>query len=124
MVIARRCALALGCPNSRDRMTRTKKAALWLALNALGAAAYLAVASLGWVEPALADLPEAHGGGAAFVWFLSAVPVILVFAALNLAVLAWALGAWRKVGSWPFSKLAWLILPLWLCAAIVDFAHH
>jgi hypothetical protein len=105
-------------------MTRTKKAALWLAVNALGAIVYLTVASPAWVEPALADLPEAHGGGAAFVWFLSVVPVVLGFVVLDVVVLAWAFRARRKAGNWPFTNLAWLILPLWCCAMIVDLARH
>jgi hypothetical protein len=105
-------------------MTQTKKASLWLALNTLGAAAYLAIASLAWVEPPFAKLPEAHGGGAAFVWFLGAVPIISAFIVLDVAVLAWALSTRRKGASWPFAKLAWLIPLLWLCAMVVDFAHH
>jgi hypothetical protein len=71
-------------------MIRHPKTAGWLALNVIGAAAYIRVASRSWVEPELANVPEAHGGGAAFVWFLGAAPILFAFLVLNLGVVAWA----------------------------------
>jgi hypothetical protein len=105
-------------------MIRHPKTAGWLALNVIGAAAYIRVASRSWVEPELANVPEAHGGGAAFVWFLGAAPILFAFLVLNLGVVAWAFSQRRRGTEWPLSKLAGLVPVLWLGVVIVDFAHH
>lgn len=101
-------------------MTPHRTAALWLALNGLAAVAYLRLASLAWVEPELAAIPEAHGGGAAVVWALGALPFFLACMGLNLSGLAWAArGRLRHT-----SRLAWLVPAVWLAALVIDFSRH
>lgn len=54
----------------------------YLILNVMGALLFLAVASKTWIEPEVADIPGASGG-AGIVWFLSAVPIFVLFVLLD-----------------------------------------
>ena len=98
-------------------------AIVWLAVNAFGAGAFLIVASTSWIEPELAHIPGA-GGGAAFVWFFTAVPIFLLVVLLNIGILMWALIIRRKQGWWPISKFLWVSLLIWLIVLVVDKMHH
>ena len=62
----------------------------WMLINLVGIAAFLGVASLSWVEPEVAG-PPGTNLGAAFVWVITAVPILLVFALYNLLWLALSL---------------------------------
>jgi hypothetical protein len=104
-------------------MTRYRFALVWLAANAAVAVAYLLIAAMSWTEPEVRDVPGASGG-APIIWGLTAVPLFLLATSGNLAVCAWA---WRRHsmnGRWPAAPLAWLIPLVWVCAVVVDFAHH
>lgn len=105
-------------------MTRRQQTGLWIALNVLGAAVYLLVASRAWSESALATLTDADMAGNAFVWFLTAVPIVAAFGLLNLGTLTWAVVKRRADRRWPFSSAVWLVPLVWVGAVIVDFAHH
>ena len=98
-------------------------AIVWLAINAFGAGVFLIVASTSWIEPELAHIPGA-GGGAAFVWFSTAVPIFFFFVLLNIGVLMWPSILRRKQAWWPSSKLFWASLPIWLIVLVVDNMHH
>lgn len=91
--------------------------------NAIGAAAFLIVAAISWTEPELRDIPGASGGSP-FVWFFTAIPIVLLFMLLNGVVVLWAYLVRRKRGVWPVSKFLWLSLPVWLLALVIDSAHH
>ena len=101
-------------------MTRSQRTALWVALNAAGAVAYLYFASEVWPPAALRGLPEAHAGGDAFVWFLEAVPFVLACAVLNLVLLAWGAVGRLRSGTWRFVWWAWIIPVLWVAACSID----
>jgi hypothetical protein len=88
-----------------------------------GAAIFLAVASISWIEPKLAKVPGASGG-AGIVWGLSALPVFAVCTLLNLGALAWACMARRRQGAWPVSSLAWVSVFVWLAALALDNSRH
>ena len=89
-----------------------------LALNVLGAIAYVMGASHGW------RIPEEHGmipvSGEPFVWFAGILPVIAIFLPLNFA---WGLGILLRRRWW--SGRFWLFsAAIWLVAVVIDFAHH
>jgi hypothetical protein len=99
-------------------------AVAWLFVNALGAGVFLFVASASWIEPELASIPGASGG-AGVRWFVTAVPILVLFALIDLGVLTWASTIRVKQGVWPISlRLFLLSVPLWLCALVVDNLHH
>jgi len=97
--------------------------AWWLLANVVVAGAFLGVASFSWIEPELADYPGASGG-AAVVWFMTAVPLLLVSGIGNLGVLAWGGVRRHRAGAWPFGVGAWLIPLIWLAVLLLDNSRH
>jgi hypothetical protein len=89
-----------------------------LALNAIGAVAYVFRASPSWA------IPEERGlhsiTGEPFIWFIGVLPVVAIFFVLNLAwgALIVARRQWRSGRFWLLAAVVWLI------AVLVDFAHH
>jgi hypothetical protein len=67
------------------QMTKRRLAYAWLAANLIGMGTYLFLASVLWVAPK--DQGTPGGPGDAFVWFLTVVPVMLLFAVVNLIAL-------------------------------------
>ena len=94
----------------------------WMAVNLAGIAVFLTAASLSWIEPELANVPGASGGDA-YVWFVMAVPVLVLFIMANLAWLAASLGshASNKPMSLVFGAL---IFACWIAAYLFDNLHH
>jgi hypothetical protein len=91
-----------------------------LALNAIGAGAYVLLASRAWVIPQECEAGIHTTTGEPFVWFYSIAPVIAVFFLLNLA---WGTVILRR-GEWKTGRM-WLAgAAIWVVAAIVDFSHH
>jgi hypothetical protein len=87
-----------------------------LVLNFVGAVVYVWAASRGWVRPEEREFVT----GEPFIWFLSVFPVCVFFFVLNLTwgVFILARQQWR-IG------ILWLVLiPIWLVALAIDFAHH
>jgi hypothetical protein len=103
--------------------SRSVRTAWWLSANAAAACAFLAVASLWWIEPELADIPGASGG-AGVLWFMTAVPIFVVSSVGNFCTFGWALLRRRSAGNWPFGLGAWLIPLLWLAVIIFDSSRH
>ena len=95
---------------------------IWIAVNLAGIAAFLIAASRSWIEPELTNIPGASGGDA-YVWLVTAVPVLVVFAIGNLAWLATLLGshASNKRMSVAFGTL---IFASWIAAYLFDHLHH
>lgn len=98
--------------------SRPRMSIVLLGLNAVGAVIYLARTSPSWA------IPQEHGmvpiTGEPFVWFVGAFPICLGFFLLNFiwGVFIVSDRQWR-------SRLYWLlILPVWLAAIVIDFAHH
>jgi len=83
----------------------------------MGAAVYVYRASSSWAIPEERGLSATTG--APFTWFLSVMPIIVLFLALNAI---WGLFLrrqhWRTGSFWLLSAMCWLI------AIVVDFAHH
>ena len=105
-------------------MTRTRGTVLWVAGNAIGALGYLYLASWLWPEPELRGTEFAISPGDPLVWFLGALPALLLCAAANLVVVVeWRLAGRRPGGGWRPSRLAWLIPLVWLVACGIDRAH-
>ena len=61
----------------------------WIATNALGAVAFIYSASKTWLEPELRGENVARGGDA-FVWFLSALPILLLFVITDIVWVSFA----------------------------------
>lgn len=94
--------------------TARRWAVVLLALNFVGAVVYVRTASHGWVRPGESV------SGEPFIWFASVLPVCVVFFVLNLTWGAFVLA--RK--QWRIG-IFWLVLiPIWLVAVAIDFAHH
>lgn len=110
--------------NSSQKNSCFKVRTAWyLAANIVGACIFLLLASRSWVGPELANTPGASGGDA-FVWFFTAVPILLLFVLFNIAVFVWAGIARHRQHQWPLSWLSWLSVAIWLSAVFVDNAHH
>jgi hypothetical protein len=80
-------------------------------------------ASCCWIEPELKDVPGASGG-AAFVWALGPLPILVAF---MLADFGWA--AVVEIRSSPGRRLKPLAIPLlvivgWAVAFVFDGLHH
>lgn len=92
--------------------------------NVVAVVIYLIAASVGWVEPEVADVPGAAGGGA-LVWFLLAVPVVLLSLLGNLGCLVLTIIHRYRKGQWRFFWWAWFaVLALWCMAVAFDFSRH
>jgi hypothetical protein len=96
---------------------------LFVVVNTIGSVLYLFAASSGWVEPEVADIPGAAGGGA-LVWFLVAVPVFLVFFLGNIGVFVWSCVHRYRRGAWFLSRWGLLVPLIWLLAVVLDFSRH
>lgn len=106
-----------------DTLHQRRNTIAWVAANVVAVAFFLAMAAFSWIEPELAEVPGASGG-AALVWFTTAVPIALAALILNLGVLAWVLVRRSRQGRWPVSRVAWLSVLLWVCALAVDNLRH
>jgi hypothetical protein len=97
----------------------------WLIImNAVGALAYLGVASrLWWIEPGLADIPGASGG-AALIWFQVSVCFFTTFLALNYAALLRHLFVLIKKNGQRLSLSAPSTPAIWTLAVWIDYRHH
>ena len=95
----------------------------WVIFNLIGIGLFLKIASLSWIEPELANEPGASAGDA-FVWFLTAVPLLALFALGHLIAACAALTkSWRGRKAQP----GLILLPtiaLWIGAAWFDNLHH
>ncbi len=95
----------------------------WLVVNVIGVVLYLLGASNGWVEPELAEIPGAAGGGA-IIWFLFAVPTFLLFALINSGAILWSSIRRYRNGWWPMTKWVWFVPVIWFLAVWLDFSRH
>ncbi len=109
--------------DSRVDMSRRKTALIWVLANVLAAVVFVGVASFTWIEPELADVPGANGG-AAFVWFMSAVPIVVLSLVLNVGAVAWALAYRRQNAEWPATAFAWVSALVWVAALLLDNSRH
>ena len=98
------------------------RSAIWITINALGMAVFLASASRFWIEPELAAI-DGPSIGTAISWAFESLPIALVFI---LADLGWlAVSLWHAVRKLPDSRLAaMLILYAWIALLFFDRAHH
>ena len=91
-----------------------------LALNAVGASAYVFLASHAWVIRQECEAGIHTTSGEPFVWFSSIAPVIAVFLLLNLT---WgfmiSMHRQGKTGRFWLASAA-----IWAIAAVIDFSHH
>lgn len=89
-----------------------------LVTNFIGAALYVFMSSSAWA------IPEEHGlvpiSGEPFVWAIAVFPIWGLFILLNLIWGAFIIA--RK--KWWGGRFWLLTIPIWLVAAIIDFAHH
>ncbi len=91
---------------------------IWLASNLVGMGAYLFLASVLWVRPEYQGTPG--GPGDAFVWLLTIVPVLLLFATVNLAALVRVIIEYRRAKSL-VPVLLWIIVcSVWLNVILLD----
>ncbi len=97
-----------------------RRSSLWVALNVVGMAAYLKLASALWVLPGEEGTPG--GPGDAFYWLFLLVPVLAVFLLFNLVALFFVVRRSRASGS-TVPLTVWLtVAALWV--ATVAFDYH
>jgi hypothetical protein len=91
-----------------------------LAVNAIGAITYVVMASRGWAIPQERAAGIYSVTGEPFVWFMAILPIVVVFAVLNIA---WAaLIVIRR--DWSIGRLWLCAAAIWVIAIGIDFAHH
>jgi hypothetical protein len=78
----------------------------WLVANVIGAAAYVWLSSWTWLEPELRG-KDVGSAGAAMVWAMSALPVLVGFALVDLV---WLI---RRLRSGQSLQPILLAAPLW-----------
>ncbi len=97
-------------------------------LNIIGVIVYLLFATQGWIEPELADVPGAIGGGA-IVWGLTALPTLLAFIVIDVLWLIFECVAYLTRKTWRLG-LAFFVIPavvvplVWAIAVHIDYSHH
>lgn len=104
-------------------LSPVSRTSIFVVVNIIGCALYLVAASFGWVEPEVAEIPGASGGGA-LVWFLFAVPIFLLFFLGNIGVFVWSCVQRYMRGAWFLSKWSMVVPFIWLLAVFVDFSRH
>jgi hypothetical protein len=98
-----------------------RRRTLWLALNVLGMAVYLKLASALWVRHGEEGTPG--GPGDAFYWLLILVPVLAVFATLNSIALTAIVRRPRALGRRVALALWLAVAGLWVGAVVIDQLH-
>ena len=106
--------------SSFNAISRTR---MFVLVNTIGSILYLVTASSSWVEPEVANIPGARGGGA-LVWFLFVVPIFLLFFLGNIGVFIWSCVQRYRRGAWFLSKWGLLVPLIWLLAIVLDFSRH
>ncbi len=96
---------------------------VFLAINAVGIALFLLVASAFWSELEVGDIPGASLGNA-FGWFVFAVPIAVIFLFCDLLWLVLA----AIEADWPdrlrYVVISLAVLATWAAAYAFDNAHH
>ena len=91
-----------------------------LVANVSGAILYVFAASRGgWAIPAERAAGIYTTTGEPFIWFLSILPIVAIFLAINTA---WAVILSRR--QWSGGRFWLLAAVVWLRAVVIDFAHH
>jgi hypothetical protein len=105
---------------SNENNLRKSWPLLLLALNAIGATAYVVLASHAWVIPQECEAGIHTTTGEPFVWFSSIATVVSVFFLLNLA--SWF--AILRIRQWNAGRMWLELAAIWAVALVVDFSHH
>ena len=98
-----------------------RAAKLWVAANIVGAAAFLRLAAITWIEPELRHEQVARGGDAV-VWASTALPVLISFLVLNLLWATRVLVKVAKTGALRTAAPIALMGLVWLGAILLDVA--
>jgi hypothetical protein len=102
----------------RFQIARRKDAILFVA-NVLGIFAYLWLGSWTWTPPQERAL-QVDTPGDAFVWALSALPVLAMFFVLNIG---WGLIVLIRQ-QWKSGRAWFLVAMIWFIALAIDRAHR
>jgi hypothetical protein len=95
-----------------------------IVLNVSLAVGYLVIGSNAWwMEPELADVPGASGGGP-FVWFVTSLWALGLLVLINGAAGLFQLYMYLKRKEGKFGWAVLLIPVLWAATVIIDFSHH
>lgn len=93
---------------------------IMLILNGMGAVLYLWWASHAWAIPQERAMGIHSITGEPLVWAIGVFPIWAVFLLLN-AIWGVLILRWRQ---WSSGRLWLLLVPIWLIAVVIDFAHH
>jgi hypothetical protein len=95
----------------------------WVIPNLIGMALFLWFASRTWLEPKLRGVAEASAGDA-FVWGVTAFPILAVFIIVNAVWLIRLVYQGLKTKRWLTMWAFALISVLWLTAFMLDGLQH
>ena len=91
-----------------------------LGLNAIGAGAYVLLASRAWVIRQECEAGLNSITGEPIVWFISIAPVIAIFFLLNLG---WGTIILKR-RQWKIGRMWLTAAAIWIAVTIIDFSHH
>lgn len=100
-----------------------RKEKWWLTANAFGVFAFLYLASKTWIEPELRGQGVATSG-VAFVWALSALPVLLVLFLVDVVWLSKAVALGFRSQDWRATMVAMATGAIWVGAVVLDQINH
>ena len=95
----------------------------WLAVNAVGFVVFLHFASMTWREPELRG-QEIAISGVAFVWAVSALPVLLVLFLVDVVWLSRAIALGFRSRDWRPTMVAMGAGAIWVGAVALDQINH
>jgi hypothetical protein len=99
-----------------ERASSFSKDKWWLVANVIGAAAYVWLSSQTWLEPELRGETVARAGDA-IVWAMTALPVLLGFALVDLVWLIRRVRSGQSLQPILLAALLWAVV-LGICRAL------
>ncbi|CAN7731466.1 hypothetical protein LJR069_006372 [Variovorax paradoxus] len=98
--------------------TLLRRRTLWIAVNLLGMAVYLKLASALWVVSGEEGMPR--GPGDAFYWLFFLVPVLAAFTLMNSMALLIILSRFRRYGGRVALAVWFAVAVLWAGTVVID----
>ena len=95
---------------------------IWTAANLMGMAFFLYLTIPTWIEPELAEEPEASG--VSIVWGLSALPILVLFMLAHFVFGFVAHSQARRGNGRQGEILLGVTLVCWIATFFYDGAHH
>jgi len=99
------------------------KSTIRLAVNIIGALAYLRYSMPLWVPDELANIPGA-GAGDPVIWGLTAFPILILFALMNFYWAFTGTISFYKTREWGLNVTDLVGPAVWVISVNIDYSHH